>query len=181
MANHQQYVKIALVAVAVYLIWRMITVSKRSEGYFSARPEEEWPEPNAARIKGTTTLRPMRTAEMPRIISPADEEARAQINGDMMALAATSADLLPKPASDVRTNTSADWAQYAPKAYGMSSSNFLDNSSTIIGADTIGSSMKNANLSIRKDPVIPLGAAANIPWGLSTITPDPYRRPLGDC
>jgi hypothetical protein len=45
-----------------------------------------------------------------------------------------------------------------------------------IGLDTIGQTMRNANLQERSDPVI---AKSNIgPWNQSTIEPDLARTPL---
>ena len=53
-----------------------------------------------------------------------------------------------------------------------------------IGLDTIGQSLRNANLQERSDPVIPLGDTG--PWNKSTIEPDQARIPrstleIGDC
>lgn len=45
-----------------------------------------------------------------------------------------------------------------------------------IGINTVGSSLRNANLQIRSEPVIP---QANVgPWNNTTIEPDNLRRPL---
>ena len=45
-----------------------------------------------------------------------------------------------------------------------------------IGLDTIGQSLRNANLQLRSDPVIPRSAVG--PWNQSTIEPDLGRVPL---
>jgi hypothetical protein len=45
-----------------------------------------------------------------------------------------------------------------------------------IGLDTIGQSLRNANLQLRSDPIIPPAAVG--PWNQSTITPDYGRVPL---
>ena len=45
-----------------------------------------------------------------------------------------------------------------------------------IGLDTIGQTMKNANLQLRSDPVIPKKEVG--PWNMSTIEPDLMRVPL---
>lgn len=45
-----------------------------------------------------------------------------------------------------------------------------------IGLDTIGQTMKNANLQLRSDPVIQKGEIG--PWNQSTIEPDLMRVPL---
>lgn len=50
-----------------------------------------------------------------------------------------------------------------------------------IGLDTIGQSLRNANLQERSDPIIPVVDTG--PWNKSTIEPDFGRVPLeiGDC
>jgi len=50
-----------------------------------------------------------------------------------------------------------------------------------IGLDTIGQSLRNANLQERSDPIIPVVDTG--PWNKSTIEPDLGRVPLdiGDC
>ncbi len=45
-----------------------------------------------------------------------------------------------------------------------------------IGLDTIGQSLRNANLQLRSDPIIPPASVG--PWNQSTITPDYGRVPL---
>ena len=45
-----------------------------------------------------------------------------------------------------------------------------------IGLDTIGQTMKNANLQLRSDPIIPKQSVG--PWNQSTYEPDYARVPL---
>ena len=45
-----------------------------------------------------------------------------------------------------------------------------------IGINTVGQSLRNANLQLRSDPPNPKMEVG--PWNLSTISGDPYRRPL---
>lgn len=44
-----------------------------------------------------------------------------------------------------------------------------------VGLDSRGSSMKNGNLTLRRDPFIP---KEDVLWGASTIEPDLLRKPL---
>jgi hypothetical protein len=53
--------------------------------------------------------------------------------------------------------------------------NFL-NSGYLIGVDTIGSTLRNANQQIRSEPPNPQMVVS--PWGNTTIEPDPFRMPL---
>lgn len=79
------------------------------------------------------------------------------------------AELLPK-------DTNSQWASLNPNGKGFLSNINLLNAGFNIGIDTIGSSLRNANLQIRSEPVNP---QLNVgPWNQSTITPDFMRPPL---
>ena len=89
----------------------------------------------------------------------------------------TADDLLPKDAANSK------WAQVNPAGQGdVKDQNFL-NAGYMIGINTIGSSLKNANLQLRSEPVIPKVSVG--PFLNSTYEPsDALRRPLeigGDC
>jgi hypothetical protein len=82
-----------------------------------------------------------------------------------------STDLLPKSPPPVVN----DFSEFAPRM--LTSTSFLD-PTKYIGLDTVGSSLKNPNYSLRSDPPIPrreVGA-----WQNSTIDPDLLRKSL-DC
>lgn len=89
----------------------------------------------------------------------------------------TAEDLLPKDAANSK------WAQVNPAGQGdVKDQNFL-NAGYMIGINTVGSSLKNANLQLRSEPVIPkvaVGPFLNSSYEAS----DALRRPLeigGDC
>ncbi len=76
----------------------------------------------------------------------------------------TSSDLLPKDADNSR------WAQINPSGSGMlGDQNFLT-AGYHVGINTIGQSLRNANLQLRSEPPNPQVAVS--PWGISTIEPD---------
>jgi hypothetical protein len=82
----------------------------------------------------------------------------------------TADDLLPKDAANSK------WAQVAPAGQGdLEDQNFLT-AGFQIGVNTVGSSLRNANLQLRSEPVIP----QSNPWPImqSTIAPDTLRKPL---
>ena len=62
----------------------------------------------------------------------------------------------------------------------MGSGDFLGvnllNAGYLIGVDTVGSSLRNANLQIRSEPPNPQLQVS--PWMNATIEPDPFRAPL---
>lgn len=86
-------------------------------------------------------------------------------------------DLLPKDAANSK------WAQVNPAGQGdVKDQNFLT-AGYMIGINTVGSSLKNANLQLRSEPVIPkvsVGPFLNSTYEASDV----LRRPLeigGDC
>jgi hypothetical protein len=78
-------------------------------------------------------------------------------------------ELLPK-------DVNSEWAQLNPSGKGELSNVNLLKAGYHIGIDTIGQSLRNANLQIRSEPPNP---QLNVgPWNQSTITPDFMRVPL---
>jgi hypothetical protein len=78
------------------------------------------------------------------------------------------ADLLPK-------DNNSSWNMKP-----MGSGDFLGvnllNAGYLIGVDTVGSSLRNANMQIRSEPPNPQLRVS--PWMNTTIEPDPFRAPL---
>lgn len=79
------------------------------------------------------------------------------------------ADLLPK-------DTNSQWAQLNPAGKGDLANVNLLKAGYHIGIDTVGQSLRNANLQIRSEPPNPQVSVG--PWMQSTITPDLMRPPL---
>ena len=79
------------------------------------------------------------------------------------------ADLLPK-------DSNSQWAQLNPSGKGELANINLLKAGYHIGIDTIGQSLRNANLQIRSEPPNPQLQVG--PWNQSTITPDFIRAPL---
>ena len=76
----------------------------------------------------------------------------------------TSSDLLPQDSANSK------WAQINPAGSGMlGDQNFLT-AGYHVGINTIGQSLRNANLQLRSEPPNPQVAVS--PWGISTIEPD---------
>lgn len=79
------------------------------------------------------------------------------------------ADLLPKDSNN-------QWAQLNPSGKGELANVNLLKAGYHIGIDTVGQSLRNANLQIRSEPPNP---QLNVgPWNQSTITADFMRPPL---
>lgn len=113
------------------------------------------------------------TGEVPTVeFSEEPINGNVFVEGDKSEI--TADDLLPQTPEGVD-----DFNRQFPLADpGLDSSNFLT-AGFNIGINTVGSSNRNANLSIRPDPVIP--EVANGPWNQSTITRDTERKPLDLC
>ena len=79
------------------------------------------------------------------------------------------AELLPK-------DTNSQWAQLNPSGKGELANINLLKAGYHIGIDTIGQTLRNANLQIRSEPPNPQLNAG--PWNQSTIEPDFLRPPL---
>ena len=77
-------------------------------------------------------------------------------------------DLLPK-------DINSDWSNINPANADLKNINLLS-AGQLIGINTVGSSLRNANLQERSEPVIPKAAIG--PWNQSTIDADTLRRPL---
>ena len=78
-------------------------------------------------------------------------------------------ELLPK-------DTNSQWAQLNPAGKGDLANINLLKAGYHIGIDTIGQTLRNANLQIRSEPPNPQLSVG--PWNQSTITPDFMRPPL---
>jgi len=74
------------------------------------------------------------------------------------------------------SDPNSQWAQVNPTGAGdIQGKNFLS-AGALIGINTIGQSMRNANLQLRAEPPNPQIQVS--PWLQSTIEPDLSRRPL---
>jgi hypothetical protein len=81
----------------------------------------------------------------------------------------SSADLLPK-------DTNKQWSSMNPSGNGQLQGVNLMKAGSIIGINTVGSSLRNANLQVRSEPPNPQLNTG--PWNQSTIDPDTMRTPL---
>jgi len=110
---------------------------------------------------------------VPAVPTPAAKEAAApapQVSGGYTAQSvAAPQDLLP-------VDQNSQWAALNPVAQGNIAAPDLLQAGYHIGLDTIGQTLRNANLQERSDPIIPKSAVG--PWNQSTIEPDLGRVPL---
>ena len=82
---------------------------------------------------------------------------------------ANPSDLLPKDSNNL-------WAQLNPPSSELQGKQLL-NPEQVVGINTQGSSLRNANLQLRSEPPNPRNNT-NCPWNISTIESDTQRKPL---
>ena len=78
-------------------------------------------------------------------------------------------------------SNSSEWAKVNPDGVGtLKDKNFLQ-AGYHVGINTVGQTLRNANLQLRSDPPNPQVAIS--PWLQSTISPDMNRKPMeiGGC
>lgn len=107
-------------------------------------------------------------------VKPADERISddfASTNGaqSMSGAATNPSDMLPR-------DSNSEWSQLNPAGKGDLANINLLKAGYHIGIDTIGQTLRNANLQIRSEPANPQLSVG--PWNQSTITPDFLRAPL---
>ncbi len=109
----------------------------------------------------------------------AEPPAQPKMSNDAIAGGAVQAlGAIANPNELLPTDQNSQWAALNP--VNMSQGNILNGdmlqAGYHIGLDTIGQSMKNANLQLRSDPIIPKQDVG--PWNQSTYEPDYARVPL---
>ena len=172
----QKIVKIALAVLVVIIIFRMLRGSSSApSGTLSPEFFSDF-DPSA---NGFETIPP--TGATPAPTRAGEGSAGPGVTsvptgpgvGPAMTMAPTcmSADLLPKPG-----NKDGSFGEFAP-SNPLANQNFLD-TQKLIGVDSVGSSLKNANYSLRRDP--PITKTNTGPFLGSSISADLLRRPL-DC
>jgi len=112
----------------------------------------------------------------------ANPNAYAPFNGAANANVATSASSsasmnkpVANPADLLPSDSNSSWASMNPVG-DLKNVNLL-NPTQVVGINTQGSSLRNANLQLRSEPANPR-TNTNCPWNISTIEEDKFRKPL---
>ena len=156
--------KFAIIAVVLFVAYRFITMY-RNESYASYDPRDgNWETLPADTSNWNTESVPI--TPQPAGATPVPVPG---FNGGPTAL---SSDLLPREEAKA-----AEFGEFAPKG-ALIDQNLID-ASRLVGVDSVGSSLKNANYGLRADPIIPKKDLG--PFLSSSITADLLRKPLGDC
>ena len=83
---------------------------------------------------------------------------------------------VPDPSELLPKDQNSEWARLNPAAGGDLSQVNLLKAGHHMGVNTVGSSLRNANLQLRSEPPNPKNSVS--PWNNSTIEPDLMRVPL---
>lgn len=165
--NKDTLSKLVLAAIILFIIYRLIVVSRHAEKYAAY-------DNNGDIAPWTTTAAAMAPyAKKKNKQRKKKNKKKAVTFATPTPVASISANLLPKD-----TQMKNQWSLYAPKPEQLQSNNFLDARSNLLGENTIGGSLRNANHSLRKDPPIQRIPNATI-WNNATIeASDTWRRAL---
>ena len=118
------------------------------------------------------TTRDMMTSNSPPVDaspSPSPSPAPSTTSAQVMTPVSNPSDLLPNDANS-------QWSTLNPMTQAGVNTPDLLQAGYHIGLDTIGQTLKNPNLQLRSDPIIPKQEVG--PWNQSTYEPDYGRIPL---
>ena len=146
-SKHHILMVVAFVAVAFLLYWYSDTKYGTIDGM------ESGPSPASA---ASATSPPL----------PKENDGSAPVSGYVAQPVATPSELLP-------SDKNSQWAKLNPVSQVGGMPDLLT-AGYHIGLDTIGQTMKNANLQLRSDPYIPVNTDIS-PWNVSTNQPDLMR------
>jgi hypothetical protein len=120
-------------------------------------------------VSNSDQLMPANPAGDNEIFAPVSGISTSQQNNQIEVDTTNPEDLLPK-------DNNSEWSKLNPSVNGDFSRLNLLKAGSHCGIDTVGCSLRNANLQIRSEPANPQMNVS--PWMNTTITPDLTRRPL---
>jgi len=104
------------------------------------------------------------------------EDKYAKANGVKTNTYGAQPSKLDDPSMLLPNDSNSQWASLNPQGGGMLKGVNLLQAGSMIGINTVGSTMRNANLQLRSEPPNPQGNVG--PWNNSTIEYDVTRQPL---
>jgi hypothetical protein len=129
---------------------------------------------------GNSNERPQQQPSGPTPAQEGSNEMYSSVNGvptpSIGVPTSCSQQSIQNPAELLPKDTNSEWAQLNPSGKGELANINLLKAGYHIGIDTIGQTLRNANLQIRSEPPNPQLYVG--PWNLSTIEPDFMRPPL---
>ena len=138
------------------------------------------PTADGASLYGSNGDNLVKPAEDTEDGADANESAQTLGSDDGSASASLPKDCFPKdqltPQELLPADANSTWAQVVPAGQGsVGDQNFL-NAGFHVGINTVGQTLRNANLQLRSEPPNPQVKVS--PWLQSTIEPDTNRKPM---
>lgn len=173
---------LVIVIVVVVFCWKKSPASNNVRGYADNTH-------NASGLDNNLPLDVQENLDVQMTNMNNSQESGGQnqgvLNSDPSAKARRKAGCFPKdqltPQELLPQDSANAWAQSNPDGLGsLKDKNFLQ-SAHHIGVNTVGQTLRNANLQLRSEPSNPQVKVS--PWAQSTIEPDMNRKPLeiGGC
>ena len=167
---------VVFVVGAIILLWPTLSRYFASKAYAGSESMDK--QTNAAYEKKAAEGQPM--SDVVPSDASGNNEVFASVSGQPSPSAgAPNANVnasLQNPSELLPKDSNSQWAQLNPSGKGELANINLLKAGYHIGIDTIGQTLRNANLQIRSEPPNPQLRVG--PWNNSTITPDFMRPPL---
>jgi hypothetical protein len=160
--------KIILIAILVISVMFVVYYSASKSLVVDRMQDGSQPQMGSNQTAGPQKQPSVKETSAQYLVAPPPAGVTAGPSGYTPQPIAQPSDLLPN-------DQNSQWAALNPSSLNGGMPDLLQ-AGYHIGLDTIGQTLKNANLQLRSDPIIP---KANIgPWNQSTIEPDIGRVPL---
>lgn len=161
---------IVILILGVYYYYNYI--NKKSKGGYEGNTSS----PNNA-YSNNNNQNSSQKNKLPQASQPLGQnEVYSSVNFNNNATPMTNCNNTQNPSDLLPKDTNSNWASLNPQGNGDLQNINLLKSGYHLGIDTIGQTLKNANLQIRSEPPNPQVNTG--PWNQSTITPDFMRPPL---
>ena len=158
---------IFVLVVVLLIVWALLSYSGSKSTVDTMYSEVAYQQPSQAAYVQSQAAAPA-TVSAPAATTTSGSVA-APVNGYALQTVVNPSDLLPQ-------DQNSQWAKLNPVSNANPQLPDLLNAGAMIGLDTVGQTLKNANLQLRSDPII---VKQNVgPWNNSTYQADVMRVPL---
>ena len=158
---------IIVILVVIFAVWALMSYSDNKKGGKDSFQQGGPVASGSPLLTGASTV--SQAAPILPVSKPVPTTKPSGSCGYSGQPVANPQDLLPK-------DQNSQWAALNPVNNGNPQIPDLLQAGNLIGLDTIGQTLKNANLQLRSDPLIPKKDIG--PWNQSTYEPDLARVPL---
>lgn len=173
LTKNMNYILMAVGLIAIVYVFYLYNGQKNNNMFSNQSSLQNASDVLGARYSGEPSpSQPLGNNEGPQAT---DAKTSMRGIGCSTSMVSDPADLLPRDANS-------KWSAMNPTGGGQLSNLNLLSAGSLIGINTVGSSLRNANLQIRSEPPNPKQSVG--PWNQSTIDPDNMRAPLeigGGC